>query len=816
MNPFHNLEKENKPERKLMTPSLRNNLSLGTLGRSLNNKPVGKPSSVSKFVVFNPPRPSISKNTNSQISKDNNIARASIGSIKDQKMLQGERKNSPVNFTSNIPLPKPENNIISSSQNSKEKLVNNIIIDLSSTTGQPQNVPFVSNIPLRPMSKSKRKFTEIQKEKEQAKKELQSILTEFISLYDSYIIKKNITDEEFIKIFEVILSRDILVNFSKLLPETLSSKGSCLLENTKFFILYIKFKILEDPEHKLTLDDFIRLIDNCLLYDQNDMKLIYNFFTQYVGDNYKKEEIMVSLERKQGNLVTDIADLNEDHFKYLLSRPESFLKFELDSILGSKYKNETLSKKMKLASINSAFKKKVEMPKINLQISEKKFNAGLVEESLSERVNIIRLEDELEKQAMSKSKLQQVHVPPTEIIALTHDSPVENLEQVSQHGQVSDSKKILNAGLNIINEESPVDQSNTFNNISVHEISQVHELREDNNPIIIDEESPMKNSMSQKKIPTQEINIILSQSNENKSYEQENQNPSSQTQSNNEIISNNLNNFQNSIPVQPDTTSNNKLSLDAQIYYEELILKNKIDLEIEKSSLTFNKKTPKNKNHFKMDETVNFSIIPEVHEVLDLKNKIDDVKMHQEEPEEPQDEIVAIKSKNTSRRAKSSYRPTKKKNISEEEEEKTAEDIESDTKRNKNNKSVKNKKRYQSDKKGVQQEKNLKEESSEEEMPKEDSKDRKSKNNKKKKTKTKDAKDLVKEESPVEEDNRRRSNITSNQTKRGKGRSVSASAKESEEEEQVVMKRGRDKSKVNKKDAKSNKSKTAEKKKKKK
>jgi len=823
MNPFTNLEKENKPQKKLMTPSAKNSILIGNLG---SKRSIGKPSSVSKYVVSNHEK--ISRDLNQQTFTENNLSRPSMASAKVQKLSQEEKNSSsPVKFTSNIPVQKIEDNEISLSHKSKEKLENNIINDLNPTSEQAINATYISSIPLRPLTKSKRKFTEIQKEKEQSKKELLSVLTEFISLYDNYVINKNISDEEFIKNFEEILSEEILVNFSKLLPESLNSKGSCLLENSKFFILYIKFKIFENPEHKISLDDFIRLIDNCLLYDQNDMKLIYDFFTQVIRENYTNEDIMEALETKQSKVITEKSDLNENHFKYLLSRPESFLKFELDSLLGSKYKTETFSKKMKLTSINSAFKKRDEMPELNLKLSEKKFNAGLVEESLSERVKVINLEDGLERKATSVSKFQPVQNQvelSTEVINITNKYSVEKIDLVSrpEHGYLSSSKKILNAGLNTFSETSGLEQSNPFTNISVHEISQIREIGQESNPIIIDQESQTKSSKSKEKVHSEE-SIVLplsSQRHPNHSLDLEDQHTSIQVQNIGDVVRENANDNEISGHEQVQKSPNNKSSSNLETYREKLIQYNKLGLEIEqKSSLTIKMKTPKNKTPFKMNDTLNFSYIPEVDEAVQNPNKIDDVKMHQDKPEEPQNEIFEKKSKNNSRRAKSSYRPSKKKNISEEEEEKTAEDIEeSDTINNRknNNKSVKNKKRYQSDKKGVQDEKKLKQESSEEEMSKEDSKDRKSKNNKNKKTKTKDTKE-VKIESSVEEETRRSSNIASNRTKRGKGRSVSASAKESEEEEPVVAKRGRDKTKVNnKKEAKNNKSKTAEKKKKKK
>ena len=199
---------------------------------------------------------------------------------------------------------------------------------------QKENVNKLQSQVINP-SKSKRKFTDVQKEKEEAKKQISNFLTQVDALYEN-----KLEDEEFSKTFEEILKKENFLNYSRLIPVSLNSKGSCLLEHSKFYILYIRYKYLTHTDSsglqtKFQLDDFVSLMDNCLMYDQDDFKAVYKFFLHILRSYYSKEEIFIKLQKNEENqnvinAISKLEDLNESHFKYILAKPESFLKFELE------------------------------------------------------------------------------------------------------------------------------------------------------------------------------------------------------------------------------------------------------------------------------------------------------------------------------------------------------------------------------------------------------------------------------------------------------------------------------------------------------
>lgn len=572
------------PNRKIMTPSskssfmMTNNFGIknlqvqpkqGSIPRVNKINSFGnvttQPNSTHKFPVRN--RQNTHGINNIQINRDNALA-------------HGKKKNNP-NFSNNL-----------SDQDFNT-------IPPTSSIPTPSNAHDIPQIPS--YSKRKRKFTEIQKEKEAAKKEIENLLEELSQLYNDYVDGKFIErDEDFISSFEFMLNRQEflndsgkLLNFHRLLPESLNLKGSCLLENSKFCILYSKYKSLTNGlssgiKTELSLDEFLHLIDNFLMYDLNDLRLIYHFFIDYVDKNFKKEEIHSRLNKNGYEANINDGKMKRSSFIYLLNNP---------GILW-KYSNEEEDKEGSISQVgrhfpnnkpegdSSIFRKKI---KFN---SDKKFSP--------------------EKQ------------------------PVEDI--------------------NFIKDDTPLLNSHT----------DVYNKNPNNKDIKCEiiEENPSEEQKSQ--IEGQidpNINFINSDA------------------INNTIAANNSSTRSNFVDLT-------KLSPDALIYYNEMVLRNKIDLTIEKSQISIKAPQHKDRKSYRSTSQEKFSIVKEV------KFKESDIKADE-------DILQSGTSNNSHIRGRKSKNDSESGNSEEERDINTKEKAKSKTKNKSKVKGLSKtkKKKYQSDNK---------------------------------------------------------------------------------------------------------------------
>ena len=663
-------------------------------------------------------------------------------------------------------------------QGSKDKKIISSSTKLLFGHHQKENVNKQQSQAVNP-SKSKRKFTDVQKEKEEAKKQLSNILIQVDALYEN-----RLEDEEFSKTFEEILNKEKILDYSRLIPSSLNAKGSCLLEHSKFYILYIRYKYQTSTDSfglrgNFQLEDFVSLIDNCLMYDQDDIRALYEFFLHILRSYYSKEEIFIKLQKKEENqnLISSISrleDLKESHFKFIIAKPESFLKFELEKEKDMPTKSVPISSKKKFHSNKKLMKEHLEKSPAFKNL----LNSGIKQVG-----SIILSEEPVEDEANnSKSKvllwdnnrislIEEDNNPDQEkhffayqendkevtenvgtIILLDHNKEQEielGHEALGHEENNLNAEKNLQTGKKSKQSISPKRSSAFASNIKEYVLPNEGLVKDD--PTNPNENRKKQEDHSSSKSASDvksKINRIFSNNSPSsakiiehthfpvstsilKSEKEEESSPSEvlrisaniipmntvpsfngssipNSNTNFNSVINNLhhsfNNLELSITSFSSCIGNSaptkSLSSDAQILYQEMILRNKVDLEIEKNSLLLKGNTNSSrrntkKKNFKMQSLEKFSLISEEKVIKgeSLENNVEDEK---EKKKNLQNKIT---------RKKKSKTMIKK----EEDEEKYAEDIDSgksdeeeDSNIEKSNntkktKGVKNKKRFQSD-----------------------------------------------------------------------------------------------------------------------
>ncbi len=729
MNPT---EKENL-RKKVMTPSVKNNLQLGS--RVHNNAGLGskvqkQSYTVSKFHL-NKPRPKetvIPTQANEMTVRNENLSAGKKHSQgKERIKSQHESLNNTLNTTNTLSIP---------------------------VMGE----------------KTKRKFTEIQREKEEAKKASQSLLEQFSVIYED---DKALQDNElFIKKFSENLETSGVINFSQLLPQSLDQYGSCLLEHSKFFLSFIKFKALTDAysagvQMKFPLEKYVMLFDNCLNYDQNDLKLIYSSFINFVGDNYSKEEILTMIEKRHHEetqkLLNHSSELNESHFKFLLAKPENFLNFELESLKYKPYKEESESKRKK-NTIGSAFKSKKIVNMSNLSLLNAVEGLKLSESLVESRI----FENEEPEGNLNK----------------------EHMNSIEEHPQ-GESKNLLEESENFL-EENLINQS-----VHSEQVEDIKETNEDDPQEIINEcdepnlqnkYSEASNNIRSEEEEKQEASELEENFEENNTL----QDAVMIDQSSFNLVSENRNFIDTcNFPINIEEISPvENQAYNAKVFYTDLINKNKIALEIENVCLSFNKKTPKKlqsltkvnrKSPYALIDNDRFSIIKPEEEAKiekeEARKEREDARKEREEARKEREEAEVSESRGRSKKQKKSN--IKKEIIEEPLVENPTEEETMVTR------SMKNKKRYQSDKKDIKKEESEPEEDPQPEPDENPKKDKKKKDNRRK-TKSKPAeKNEKKEESEVEEENKKEKTSRTTKNKNKKKNSVSPSGKASEVEEEI-------------------------------
>lgn len=683
--------------------------------------------------------------SHSEKTKENIHLNPKSGTNSNRRLMTPSIKNINLNMNSAI---------------SKEKKLISSTAKFSTNLSQKENLNksqnFATNISINP---SKRKFTEIQKEKEAAKSQISHLLNQIDALYES-----KLEDEQFLKEFKEILDRENTINYARLNPISLNTKGSCLLENSKFYLLFIRFKSLTHTDSsglatQLTLDDYIILMDNCLTYDQSDLNLLYSKFIETLSKYYSKAEIFIRLQKKEANYmvqngISDLEDLKESHFKYLLAKPESFMKFELYSGLKSKESNQSVQNSSKKKKIDTTLRERLEkspvFKKLLYTASKKaqKENSGDEVDGQQSKASVLDLKEiPFVKDGVIPEVSSELILEENNLGAV---KSLEEVEAINEDDKEASPSRKVNSQGNESNHSQPLLSENKSQNYrsSRHSLdfdkklvneqgsnmsSSKHHLVQANR---IEENSLKKyTSMSKKKEAT-ELSYVKMVNNTNIEISLNNiehfadstsklhldsisspivnifdtkkeingitdSNPVSNT--NFSVQMNNLPNSFNCLELNVTSFSSSFLSIaskgnlssDAQILYQEIILRNKIDLEIEKKSIQLKgivKKPPK-KKIYKVECSEKFSLVPQE-------------KVIKEEVHENLSENKGRRN-NMSKKIKRNNSKSLMKIKREEEEEKTAEDIdivntddeegESKKGNKKKTKNLKNKKKFQSD-----------------------------------------------------------------------------------------------------------------------
>jgi hypothetical protein len=208
-------------------------------------------------------------------------------------------------------------------------------------------------------SPNKRKHCQLEKSKEELSFQNNFIRNKINDIYEKFCNRMNSLEwkEEFI--FE--LKQENILDLDNTFPKSLNTRGSQLLEYTRFWILFIELRY---PD--LDLLGIISIFNEALLYEQSDLNLLHEYLIILISENFDKKEIRDALEKINGKnnhfrVPSDTESLKEDHYKFLLDKPEIFnnTKFiqvsykKLATPFSSKLKNSRSNQKSGYLDYNS-------------------------------------------------------------------------------------------------------------------------------------------------------------------------------------------------------------------------------------------------------------------------------------------------------------------------------------------------------------------------------------------------------------------------------------------------------------------------------
>lgn len=167
-----------------------------------------------------------------------------------------------------------------------------------------------------------RKHGELEREIKEEKEQVDCLKLKMDILYDKFQSDMNPRwkDE-----FMLDLRQENIMSVTQSIPRSLCIRGSYLMEYTKFWILWIEVKF---PE--LDLLGTVEMINNALLFKQSEKTLLEEYMNTLLIDNFELCEIHAALseinsERAEFNIPLKPEDVKEEHFKYLLERPEALI-----------------------------------------------------------------------------------------------------------------------------------------------------------------------------------------------------------------------------------------------------------------------------------------------------------------------------------------------------------------------------------------------------------------------------------------------------------------------------------------------------------
>jgi len=176
--------------------------------------------------------------------------------------------------------------------------------------------------------KIRRNFTENSKRRDGNQSFLTDYYSSFNKVYDLYS-KQN---KDWIKEFLDMMSYERSIDISSLIPNLKENVGEILLLNSKFWVLFIEFK-KSSSSPKLTFDNCIEIFNECLKYEINDIKLIYEFFLKVLSSFGRK---FIFEKIKKSNFSDKIPDKYDDftikHYKFILDYPNHFSEETLKAV----------------------------------------------------------------------------------------------------------------------------------------------------------------------------------------------------------------------------------------------------------------------------------------------------------------------------------------------------------------------------------------------------------------------------------------------------------------------------------------------------
>jgi hypothetical protein len=205
---------------------------------------------------------------------------------------------------------------------SKKKVNTHTVTANASATSIAKNSKFPEHS-ISPNFHLKRKFDQIENYglKEDLASQTNYIIYKVDEFYDKFSSK--IFGREWKEEFLFELKQENIVDISDILPKSLNTRGSHLLEYTKFWILFIEYKFSE-----LDLEECLMIFNNAMMYDLNDYHLLHEYFVNILEENFEREEIFAVLEKKNGfnhfRVPEKLEQLTKEYYRFLLDKPDVF------------------------------------------------------------------------------------------------------------------------------------------------------------------------------------------------------------------------------------------------------------------------------------------------------------------------------------------------------------------------------------------------------------------------------------------------------------------------------------------------------------
>jgi hypothetical protein len=201
----------------------------------------------------------------------------------------------------NLALTKSQTN-----QNVKSNIINNRVNSLGNKTNEVSNkenkIP--NNFPTD-KKKFKRSFTEFENYLNEVRKSIQHELELIANIY-SFL---QINDFSYLEKFGELLRDLKCIDFSSLVPVCINREGSMILEDTKFWIVYIMYNKIYNQN--FTPIDLTTLINSLLDNSSDQVRLILKFYYDLL-DSYPREVLLRSFPNS-------IDAIKERDYKQLLS-----------------------------------------------------------------------------------------------------------------------------------------------------------------------------------------------------------------------------------------------------------------------------------------------------------------------------------------------------------------------------------------------------------------------------------------------------------------------------------------------------------------